>query len=162
VPALALISSCQGDCTQNAVVAAERDGHMEDAPPGPNATDVSGSLGGAPYRLRYSAVSRGGAGDPRILVCAADIPVTFEMCMQSPSPPRTVLMAAFVYDGAGVPRWYLAETGIFRAGSSPLSNFARSGTISVAEDDPGAGVLRLTFSIDFGETLPATGTVSSP
>ena len=58
-----------------------------------------------------------------------------------------------------MPRWSIAQVGLFRVGSGALSEYARSGTVEVLEDDPN-GPLKLSFSVDFGETPKTMGTVA--
>lgn len=124
------------------------------------ATNVRGVLDGAAYTLRYAAVKWPIAGDPRTWVCAANVPVTFEEC-QAGTTPRVMFMGPFVYnENEGSASWALAEVGVFRVGSSPVSAYARSGTLSVVAHEQASGSIALSMEVMFDDG-PATGTVST-
>lgn len=160
-----LLVGCGGKEPTRDDAATQHDAAPADAPMGSGLTEVNGQLGGVAFKLKYSAVSRGGAGDPRIWVCAADVPVTFAGCQQN-SPqgpqPRTVLIGPFTYNNSGVPRWDLSGLGLYRVGSDSLSAYARTGSLTVSEDDPASATLQLTLNIDFGQGTAVTGSVTSP
>lgn len=141
-----------------------KDDAGKDAPPGDASTarntSVTGVLGGIAFELHYAAIKREVEGDPRNWVCAASLPVTFEECQASGLPARTVFLAPFVYDQSGQARWDFAEAGLYRTGSNATSKIASTGSVTVQNDDPG-GILELTFSVNFGESAPTAGYVSS-
>lgn len=72
-----------------------------------------------------------------------------------------MFLAAFTYDRQRRPRWDFSEVGLFRIGVKATSTFGRSGKLEILEDEPRTGVLRMTFSVDFGEARPTAGVVYS-
>src|SRR3569832_1622807 len=117
----------------------------------PTQTNVAGSIGGAAFDLRYSAVHWSPQGDPRTWVCVANVPITYAQCMQSGGADRIMLLGPFTYDHSGAPRWDVAELYL-----------SRNGTIAVFEDDSTSSTLKVSFTVNFGDSQPATGTVVTP
>lgn len=90
-------------------------------------------------------------------VCLANVPVTFADCQTSGAPDRTMFLGPFVYDQNGATKWDVAEVGLYRVGANALTEFARSGTLTVNADDSTSGLLDLTMSVNFGEQPVTAG-----
>lgn len=121
-------------------------------------TDVSGIFRGTPFRLQYAAIDR--SNGFLIWVCVADRMVTYAECQTPGEPERLMFLGPFGYDNE-LAKWSIPQVGLFRVGgTNPSSDQADSGTITVHQDDPVTGDLQISFSVDFGEAQPTTGTVS--
>lgn len=155
---LIFVTACSGGSSSTRDDAAvQRDGMGSGS--SPTETRVTGVIAGTNFELRYAAASWGPAGDPRIWVCAANIPVTYADCMQSGGSPRVMMLGPYIYDSNGVPRWDVAELAQYRVGTNAVTELARSGTITIHEDSAESKTLTASFSVDFGGAVPTAGSV---
>src|SRR3569833_1268005 len=161
-PLLIALAACGGGKVASCVVVGVLCDGLGSGNSLPTQTDVAGSIGGAAFDLRYSAVHWSPQGDPRTWVCVANVPITYAQCMQSGGADRIMLLGPFTYDQSGAPRWDVAELFLSRIGANPTTDLARYGTIAVFEDDSTSSTLKVSFTKNNKETQPATKTVVTP
>jgi hypothetical protein len=149
------IAACGG---QSAKTKDDAPAHSGSDASAEGSTHVTGVLGGTAFVLGYGAISRDASG--LIWVCAANVPVAYSDCSSTSGPARIMFLGPFGYDQSNNPRWSTPQLGLFRTGTSPLSEMATTGSLTVQNDDPNSGALQLMLNVNFGETPTTSGTVS--
>lgn len=108
-------------------------------------TDVTGTLDGDTFRLRYAAVSW---GTSLHTVCAATVPIDADDCTMNDGASKTLFVGRFYFDDQGVEQWAF-PLELRRFGASPAGELSGEGSLDISIFTPETSRLSLTLSTTF-------------